>query len=103
MALLELDLEQAQALLIQAKSIAETKGLQRIANMISGEHFSLMEEIKTWQKLAKQKPPMNEIVELTQLEELLDGMIYNKLQREEQEILDYAARAQVLVKMLEKE
>lgn len=103
MALLELDLEQAQKLLVQAKEIAGSKGLQRIADMISYEHTSLIDQIKTWQKLVEHEPPMNDIIDLTQIEQLMESMIRDKLLREEEEVLEYASKAKALVKRLEEE
>ena len=103
LALVELDIDQAQQLLTQARTIAETKGLHQIAEMISNEHTSLINQISTWQKFGQLKPSKNEIIELTQLEDLIERMIYTKLQRREEEIIEYAAKAKQLVEKLEKD
>ncbi|MFX0090236.1 MAG: tetratricopeptide repeat protein [Candidatus Hodarchaeota archaeon] len=101
LALMELDLETAQQLLVQAQKIAENKGFQVLVTMISNEYGSLIGQISKWQKFVEEKPPINEIIELTQLEELLERMIYKKLYRTEEEVEDYAKKALALMEKWE--
>jgi tetratricopeptide (TPR) repeat protein len=101
LALMELNLEQAETLLSQAQTLAEEKGLYSLANMISSDYASLIEQSNRWQKFAEEQPTMTEIIEFSQLENLLERMIQKKLFRKDEEVLQYAEKARILAKRWE--
>ncbi|MFX1506153.1 MAG: tetratricopeptide repeat protein [Promethearchaeota archaeon] len=78
MALLELDLNSARQLLNEAQQIAEEKGLQNLAMMISGEYDTLMDQLGKWTDLIDQNVPMIEKLELTELEGMVTRIIRKK-------------------------
>ncbi|MFX1286431.1 MAG: tetratricopeptide repeat protein [Promethearchaeota archaeon] len=78
MALLELDLDSARQLLDDAQQIAEEKGLQKLAMMISGEYDMLMDQLGKWTDLIDQNVPMIEKLELTELEGMVTRIIRKK-------------------------
>ncbi len=103
LALMELDLERAQELLTIAQTLAKDKGLENLASMILSEKESLINQISQWEMFVEQKPPINDILKLTRLEDLLERMIYKKIYLKEEEVLEYAAKAKQLVERLEKD
>ena len=103
LALMELDIQNAQQLLDQAYSLAKSKGLDRLEIMISNDQIVFINQLSKWQRYVDKKPPMQEIIELTQLEDLLERMIQKKLFSSEKEVLDYAAMAKTFVTRQERE
>lgn len=101
-ALLEFDLKQSQALLTQAEMIAYEKGLKKLSTKISSERDILLSQFNKWEKVLEQKPSVSEIIELTQIEEMVERMIQKKLDSEEEEIMQYAVASRRLVDMWEK-
>lgn len=97
LALLELDMERSQRLLTQAISLAKEKDLRRLAMEISREYESFIGQISRWEQIVEQKPSMEEVIELTQLGDLIDRMITKRIYRKEEEIIDYAAKAKELL------
>ena len=53
LALLTLDLDESQRLLIQAQQIAERYGIKRLAIKISNEHDQLLKQLKKWERAWK--------------------------------------------------
>ncbi len=102
LALLELDLERSQRLLNQAITIAKEKSLRKLASQITSEYDSLINQISKWEEVVMQKPVINEIIELTQFEDLIERMIHRRLYRKEEEVLDYALLAKELVDKIDK-
>ncbi|MFX1284051.1 MAG: tetratricopeptide repeat protein [Promethearchaeota archaeon] len=101
LALLELDIERSQRLLIQAKTLSEEKGLQMLTTQISSEYEALITQIGKWEEIFDKEPSMNEIIELTQLEDLLERMIHSRIYRREAEVMAYAEKAKVLIQKWE--
>ncbi len=101
-ALLEFDLKQSQELLTQAEMIAYEKGLKKLSTKISSERDILLSQFNKWEKVLEQKPSVSEIIELTQIEEMVERMIQKKLDSEEEEIMQYAVASRRLVDMWEK-
>ncbi|MFX1253586.1 MAG: tetratricopeptide repeat protein [Promethearchaeota archaeon] len=97
LALLELDTNRAQELLSQAQLLAEEKGLGQLATRSSTEYNSLVNQIRTWEKLIQERPSMSERVKLTQLENLVERMLRKRLLVQEEEVIDYARQARQLV------
>ncbi|MFX1248677.1 MAG: tetratricopeptide repeat protein [Promethearchaeota archaeon] len=83
MALLELDLDSARQLLSDAQQIAEEKGLQNLAMMISGEYDTLMDQLGKWTDLIDQNVSMIEMLELTELEGMVQRIIRKKAETPE--------------------
>lgn len=78
-ALLELDLDRAKNLLNQAQSIAEENGLQRLAMKISNEYDKMLEQIDKWEIYADQQVPIDDRLELLNLEESVANIARKKL------------------------
>ncbi|MFX0095146.1 MAG: tetratricopeptide repeat protein [Candidatus Hodarchaeota archaeon] len=78
LALVNLNLEKTQRLLIQAQELAEEKGLQRLAIKVSYEHDELLRQLDKWKTLIQQKASISERIDLVQIEELLEQMIQKK-------------------------
>ncbi|MHA2251164.1 MAG: tetratricopeptide repeat protein [Candidatus Kariarchaeaceae archaeon] len=74
-ALLELDLKKAQTSLSQALSIAEDRGLRRLAVKISNQYDDLLEQINHWRELNRKETSILERVEQAELEQFIAGMI----------------------------
>ncbi|NHJ87785.1 MAG: tetratricopeptide repeat protein, partial [Asgard group archaeon] len=75
LALVELDLIKAQQLLNQSQFIAEEKGLKRLAMKISSEYDYYFEEIEMWEEFTDKKPPIDERLAHTRLEETITRMV----------------------------
>ena len=54
-ALLQINMVEARKLLTEAQQIANEHGLQLLAGLISNEHDHLLEELKLWESLKKNK------------------------------------------------
>ncbi|MFX1286432.1 MAG: tetratricopeptide repeat protein [Promethearchaeota archaeon] len=78
MALLELDLDSARKLLNQAQQLAEEKGLQRLAVMVSREYDSLLTQSSKWTDLPDREASMAERLELAELESMVTRLIRKK-------------------------
>ncbi|MFX0210637.1 MAG: hypothetical protein ACFFDT_31950, partial [Candidatus Hodarchaeota archaeon] len=102
-ALLEFDIKRSQELLTQAQMIANEKGLKKLLNKISSEHDILLIQFRKWEKVLEQKPSVSEIIELTQIEEMVERMIQKKLDSSDEEVMQYAVESRRLVEMWEKE
>lgn len=96
-ALMELDLERAQYLLIQAEQIAVEKGLKKLAKVISVEQDLFKTQLNQWNRIIKQNLPISEMVELTQVSSLLERMIHKTLYHSDEAIMEYAKEARNLI------
>ncbi|MFX0124081.1 MAG: tetratricopeptide repeat protein [Candidatus Hodarchaeota archaeon] len=103
LALLELDTHQAQALLDEAKTLADENELQQLHTKILDEQFFLHEQSSRWDRLAGRELSIKDRINLIQLEDLLDRMIHKRISQDHEEIMDYAAEASALVEKWEKE
>ncbi|MFX1516060.1 MAG: tetratricopeptide repeat protein [Promethearchaeota archaeon] len=102
LALLDLNTEKAIELLTQVRQIAETKGLERLSMLISYEQESLVSQLNKWERIIEQEPSMSDIIQLTQIEDLITRVINTRLLRKEEEIREYTIRARQLVEKWEK-
>jgi tetratricopeptide (TPR) repeat protein len=75
LALIRMEIEETQRLLIEAQQIAEDHGLNLLAQKISSEHDNLLERVDEWKQLKKIDAPMSERVKLASF----DGVV-NRLQ-----------------------
>ncbi|MFX0210319.1 MAG: tetratricopeptide repeat protein, partial [Candidatus Hodarchaeota archaeon] len=71
MALLELEIDSARKLLSQAQQLAEEKGLQRLAVMVSREYDSLLTQTSKWIDLPDRDVSLAERLELAELESMV--------------------------------
>ncbi|MFW9905083.1 MAG: tetratricopeptide repeat protein [Candidatus Thorarchaeota archaeon] len=78
LALLKLDIHQAQALLLKAQSIAEKRGLKTLANSIGYDHYSFFSQLQKWEEYIDWNVSLNQRIELAQLEELVVKMIHKQ-------------------------
>lgn len=78
LALLKLDIQQAQTLLLKAQSIAEEKGLNALANSIGYDHFSFFSQLQKWEEYLYRNVSLNRRIELAQLEDLVVKLIYKQ-------------------------
>jgi hypothetical protein len=97
LALLDLDIDLAKRLLIQGQTIAEEKGLSRLAFKISLELDTLIGQTEKWEELINRNGSMIERLELTQLERTIYQMI---LKREEINIPELSQEEPVLLFIL---
>ncbi|MFX0170670.1 MAG: tetratricopeptide repeat protein [Candidatus Hodarchaeota archaeon] len=91
LALIELDVERADELLIQAHNIAEDKGLNILARKVMYEHESIQSQLQKWEIIIKKNPSKREMINITNLDDLLDRMVrktVSVLSKEEKDILD---------------
>ncbi|MHA1977593.1 MAG: tetratricopeptide repeat protein [Candidatus Hodarchaeales archaeon] len=78
LALLELDVKESQRLLSQAQIIAETKGLQRLAQSISNEYDSLLNDLTKWDDFIERNASITERYELAELESMMTAILERK-------------------------
>ncbi|MFW9994552.1 MAG: tetratricopeptide repeat protein [Candidatus Odinarchaeota archaeon] len=97
LALLELDVKKAQLLLDQAQLIAEEKNLGRLARVVTLEQDLLSSQLNKWEKIIRLNPSMSELHVLTQLDDLIERMIYKRVHRDEEALYQYAAKAKQLL------
>ncbi|MFX1508290.1 MAG: hypothetical protein ACFFDC_19580 [Promethearchaeota archaeon] len=79
LALLKLDIQQAQALLLKAQSIAEKQGLKTLVNSIGYDHYSFFSQLQKWEEYINWNVSLTQRIELAQLEELVIRMIHKQL------------------------
>jgi tetratricopeptide (TPR) repeat protein/predicted amidohydrolase len=95
LALVKLDVERAQELLAQAHLLAEEKGLHELARAVAQEGDLLQSQLSKWKHIIEQRPSKREMIDLTQLDDLLEQMIrktVTTLSREERGVLGVEAR-----------
>ncbi|MFX0094686.1 MAG: tetratricopeptide repeat protein [Candidatus Hodarchaeota archaeon] len=100
LALLELDIQEAQKFLDQAQSTAEEKNLQILANHITQERDLLREQKSNWEQLAERNSSISERLELSQLEVLLMRMTRRRMEFTEQDVINYAQEAKRFIRSL---
>ncbi|MHA2181336.1 MAG: hypothetical protein ACXAAH_07925 [Promethearchaeota archaeon] len=79
LALISLDLEKARKLLTQGQQIADTHGLNLLANKISNEHDKLLKQQSIWENLKSSKAPLNERIKLAGISEQVESMIRRRV------------------------
>ncbi|MHA2363957.1 MAG: tetratricopeptide repeat protein [Candidatus Hodarchaeales archaeon] len=96
-ALLELDLNSARQLISQAQQIADDKGLNRLAVMISGEYDLLLGQLSKWTEFIDSNVSMIERIELAELEGMVSRIVSKKT-----EVLEIPDEEPVLFLILSK-
>jgi len=79
LSLITLDTKKAQQFLTQAQQIAEKFGLKLLAIKISNEHDELLKQLEIWEKLKESKAPLAERMELSRLNEQMEGMVRKRV------------------------
>ncbi|MFX0063268.1 MAG: tetratricopeptide repeat protein [Candidatus Hermodarchaeota archaeon] len=100
LALLELDIREAQRFLDQAQLIVEEKGLKRLAIKVSREQATFREKIDKWKLIIKQNAPINERLELVELEAQIMQMAQRRLEVTEEDAMNYMKKAQQIIEGL---
>jgi predicted amidohydrolase len=75
LALVEMNMGRATKLLTQAQAIAHESGLEKLADTLSEERTFLDSQIQKWDLIVKDNPSTKDLIELTQLDNLLERMI----------------------------
>ena len=78
LALLKLNIQQAQSLLLKAQSIAEEKGLKALANSIGYDHFSFYSQLQKWEEYLDKNVSLIHRIDLAQLEDFVIKLIYKE-------------------------
>jgi tetratricopeptide (TPR) repeat protein len=78
-ALITFDMNEARRFLTRAQEIAEKYGLNLIAMKISSEHDELLKQLDMWEKLKKSKAPLAERMELSRLNDQMEGMVKRRV------------------------
>jgi predicted amidohydrolase len=75
LALIDFEVTEAQRLLTEAKKLADEKGLDRLGHIVQNEIDTLQNEVKKWESVLEVKPSKTEMVNLTNLDDLLARMV----------------------------
>ncbi|MFW9808236.1 MAG: tetratricopeptide repeat protein [Candidatus Thorarchaeota archaeon] len=75
LALIEFEVIEARKLMTEAKRLADEKGLQRLSQIVQNEIDTLQNEVKRWESILEVKPSTEEMVNLTNLDDLLSRMV----------------------------
>lgn len=75
LALLELNLKEAQRLLTKAQFLADRNGMVRLALKISREHDSLLMKLKMWERFSEKGASLKELTDSVGLREIVISMI----------------------------
>ena len=74
-ALVKIEVEEAEKLLIKAQKIAEKGNISSLAIRISNIYDSLLEHLDSWEDFTAHLPSIGEKLELTRIEEMLDELL----------------------------
>lgn len=75
LAIVAFEFRQAQELMLKAKTLADEKGLFRLSQIVSNEIELLQHQKKKWESILEQSPSKQEMVNLTNMNELLERMV----------------------------
>jgi tetratricopeptide (TPR) repeat protein/predicted amidohydrolase len=75
LALMELDVGRARELLVQAHSIADERGLERLAGAVAREQDLLQSQLHRWEAVVQENPPKRDMIDLTGIDGLLERMV----------------------------
>ncbi len=78
LALLKLNIQEAQTLLLKAQSIAEEQGFKALANSIGYDHYSFFSQLQKWEEFLAGNVSLKRRIELAQLEDLVVKLIYKQ-------------------------
>jgi len=83
LSLLTFEIKTARRFLTQAQRIAEQYRYKGVADEISSLHEDLIQKIDTWKHLKKNNAPLTERIELSRLNDHLEGQFRKKIMRME--------------------
>jgi tetratricopeptide (TPR) repeat protein len=75
LALIDFEVNEAQRLMKEAKRLADEKGLQRLSEIVQQELDNLEQEVERWESVLELKPSKKEMVDMTNLDDLLARMV----------------------------
>ncbi len=75
LAIIDFEIGQAHKLLNKAKSLADEKGLQRLLVVVNNEIRKLDKQQQKWESIINQNPSKEEMVSLTELNNLVERMV----------------------------
>jgi len=79
LALVELNISEARQLFDQTQQLAEDRGLQRLALLISIEHDTLLTQLSQWEAYIEHNVSLSERAELAQLEAQVVRMLHKRV------------------------
>ncbi|MHA2129932.1 MAG: tetratricopeptide repeat protein [Promethearchaeota archaeon] len=79
LALIQMNMGDAQQLFTKAERIADEHGLHILARTISTEHDKLLEQLEDWENLRKIKAPISERLEFVEIDKTLNQMMRKKM------------------------
>lgn len=75
LALVNFEIKQARNLMTQAKELAHEKGLHRLESIVDREIKTLQNDIQRWESILEINPPKQELVSITNLDDLIKRMV----------------------------
>jgi tetratricopeptide (TPR) repeat protein len=78
LALIQTNMGEARRLLTLAQKIADDNGLGLLAQKISIEHDTLLEQLDVWEELKVKKTPISERIDAVSIEEVMERMLNKK-------------------------
>jgi tetratricopeptide (TPR) repeat protein len=72
LALIQIDIEEAKKLMVQAQRIADFHGLNLLASNISSEHDKLLDQVDVWNTIKKDGAPLAKRIKLASTSSILD-------------------------------
>ncbi|MCK4384179.1 MAG: tetratricopeptide repeat protein, partial [Candidatus Lokiarchaeota archaeon] len=78
LSLLTLSLKESKRFFTQAQQIAEKWGLSQLSLKISKEKEEFLKQMSKWEKLKETDAPINEIMELAQIDKQIERMLQNR-------------------------
>ncbi|MDH4213891.1 MAG: tetratricopeptide repeat protein [Candidatus Thorarchaeota archaeon] len=75
LALIDFEVSKAKQLLVRAKNLADEKGLFRLSHIVDREIQTLQNELQRWESILEENPSKQEMVNLTNLDDLVKRMV----------------------------
>ncbi len=72
LALIQMNIEDAKKLMVQAQRIADFRSLNRLASKISSEHDKLLEQVDVWDTIRKEGAPISDRIKLASTSDVLE-------------------------------
>ncbi|MHA2249154.1 MAG: tetratricopeptide repeat protein [Candidatus Kariarchaeaceae archaeon] len=81
LALIDLDITEAQQLLVQAQLSCEEKGLQKLAMKASAHHDFLLGQMSKWEELIENNASIQERLKYTKIDDLMNAVLRKKVEK----------------------
>ncbi|MHA2280376.1 MAG: tetratricopeptide repeat protein [Promethearchaeota archaeon] len=75
LALIQMNMGEARRFLTQAQIIADEHGLGLMAQKISSEHDTLLNQLSKWEKFKEDKAPISDRIELSSLDDVVERLL----------------------------